>query len=238
MSQPPDSYLRATVAAIQIEVTRVVRSRDVREEEDYTSRLLAAIESGLARVGADALEWTSAVLRKQTEEPRLGADFAGVLRIRHQGYDVGKGFLVQSKLVGRGKSLDKRRLLAQSRAMLNVTPASYVFLYGRDGITVVPAIAVVAAGGDPRGLSSWDYTTFFLEHFRCFVGDASLRPTQNQTLGEFLESLPARRLAYMDLRSADDESFAARISALHASAAGAAGLHQNKAPEDPGSHTS
>ena len=75
-------------------------------------------------------------------------------------------------MAGPYKQINKKKLLEQATFMLEITPAAFVFLYRPAGIWVVPAVAVVAAGGEPRSVPSWDYTTFFLEFFRCFVGDS------------------------------------------------------------------
>lgn len=230
MPPPPDALIDATVDAVRTEldlITTARSSRNIREEEDFTSQMLAAIRSGLAKAGSPGVRWDSAVLKKQTEEPSLGADFAGILSIRLRDYELTKGLLAQAKLVGdptKGNMRDRSRLLAQAKAMLAVTPASFVFLYRRSGIVAVPAVAVVAAGGDARELPGWKFDEFFREHLRCFIGDPALRPRRGESLGMLLASLPARRLLYMDLHTEADRGFAERLAALHSTAAGGAAL--------------
>lgn len=94
----------------------------------------------------------------------------------------------------------KSNLLAQAEAMLEISPASFVFLYRPTGVSVVPAISVVANGGEPRDLSDWDFDEFLLEHFRCFVGDRLLGATDSQPVSGRLDELRARNVIYMGLR--------------------------------------
>jgi hypothetical protein len=200
MAAPSEEFLNPSVAALGAEVERVVhalRVGSIRDEEDFTSQMLAAIRAGLSRVMADGLEWDSAVLKKQAEEPKFGADFAGVLRMRLPGYDVDKGFLAQAKMAGPRKRISTARLLEQAKAMLRVSPASFVFLYRPAGVSVVPAVAVVANGGEPRDLHGWNLDEFFSEHFSSFVGDPKLGLSEDQTLRGFIEELPARQVLYM-----------------------------------------
>ena len=208
MPSPPDDFLVASVAAASAEVERVVhalRIGGIREEEDFTSQMLSALRSGLVRVRLDGFQWDSSVVKKQTEEPKIGADFAGVLRVRRDGYHVDKGFLAQAKLAGPHKRIVKSKLLVQAEAMLEISPASFVFLYRPTGVSVVPAISVVANGGEPRDLIEWHFEDFLLEHFRSFVGDRLLGATDEQTVSGVLEELRARQVIYMGLRRDSDE---------------------------------
>jgi hypothetical protein len=99
MGSPYGRLFEASVAAIAAEAERVVqafRVGTIRDEEDFSSQFLATIRAGLGPLVVQGIEWDSAVLRKQTEEPALGADFAGVLRLRLGSCDVDKGFLAQA----------------------------------------------------------------------------------------------------------------------------------------------
>ncbi len=168
MPAPPEDFLDSSVSALSAEVELVVqalRIGSIREEEDFTSQMLAGIRSGLTRVRIDGLEWQSMILKKQTEEPEVGADFAGVLRWRLGDYVVDKAFLAQAKLAGPRKRVRRDKLYAQAEAMLALTPAAYVFLYRPTGISVVPALAVAATGGEVRGLPEWTTRTSSLSTF-------------------------------------------------------------------------
>ncbi|MBA3261581.1 MAG: hypothetical protein H0T69_03725 [Thermoleophilaceae bacterium] len=95
---------------------------------------------------------------------------AGVLEVELPAYQVTKGFLAQAKLIGDRRQVRKPKLLARCRDMLDLTPASYVFLYDPDAVRIVPALAVLANGGEPRNLHAWSVMEFFFEHFACFLG--------------------------------------------------------------------
>jgi hypothetical protein len=98
------------------------------------------------------------------------ADLLGVLTSATDVFRVNKGFLAQAKLYGHGRKPSRKQLVAQCESMLSYSGASYVFLYRLDGVVVVPALAVVAAGGDVHGLESWSIEEFFRQHLWCFVG--------------------------------------------------------------------
>jgi hypothetical protein len=200
VAAPSEDFLAPSIAALSAEVERVVhalRIGTVRDEEDFTSQMLGAIRAGLSRVSTDGLEWDSAVFKKQTEEPKIGADFAGVLRMRLGGYDADKGFLAQAKMAGPRRQIRTAKLLEQAKAMLDRSPASFVFLYRPTGVSVVPAVAVVANGGEPRDLRSWSLEEFFSEHFSCFVGDPRLGRSHEQPVSALIEELPARQTLFM-----------------------------------------
>ena len=202
------AFLEASVASVASEVERVVqalRVGSIREEEDFTSQMLAAVRIGLVRTRLNGLGWNSIVLKKQTEEPHVGADFAGVLRIRTDDYNVDKVFLAQAKLAGPRKRIVKAKLVAQVEAMLAITPMAYVFLYRPNGVFVVSAAAVAAAAGDVSDLREWRVADFFEEHFGCFIGDPALAPVSSTPLDAWTAELPAR-LVLVAEASAEYES--------------------------------
>jgi hypothetical protein len=208
MAGPDEAFIEASVGAVSAEIARVVealRVGSIRDEEDFTSQMLGHIRAGLVRVSLAGLNWDAVVLKRQTEEPRIGADFLGVLQFRLPGYEIQKGFLAQAKMAGPRRRIDSSRLLRQATAMLDRTSASYVFLYRPTGVTVVPAAAVVAANGDPRGLRAWTVTRFFFEHFRCFVGDPRMPAASASTLAGLLEVAPARRVLAVAATTDGDE---------------------------------
>jgi hypothetical protein len=202
-------WMTATAEVITGQLAEVVQQRRdgiVREEEDFTSAMLGQIRSGLQRVHVGGVAWEAAVLRKQTEEPHLGADVIGVLEVELPDYRVTKGFLAQAKLIGDRRHVRKTKLLAQCRDMLVLTPSSYVFLYDLDAVRVVPALAVVANGGEPRNLHAFSVMEFFFEHFACFLGDRRL----GRPLGRMLDAMAA------DLDAWRREFRAANLLALSA----------------------
>ena len=88
------------------------------------------------------------VLKRSTEEPRVGADLAGIIRLTVGNTTISKTFLAQAK-VGEFRDGDKypvvpynKKLLSQCRKMLERSSDSFVFIYTERGIFVVPALSV------------------------------------------------------------------------------------------------
>lgn len=98
-------------------------------------------------------------------------------------------------LTHRGADFVGGRLLSQCRRMLEFTPDSFVFLYSRDGVHVVPAVDVVATDGTrPRTLYRHTVGSFFHEHFRCFIGDTRIHAVDQATLVELAPTGAMRAL--------------------------------------------
>jgi hypothetical protein len=81
--------------------------------------------------------------------------------------------------------------------MLERSAESYVFLYRPSGVAIVPAVAVVAAGGDPRDLASWSLAEFFTAHFSSFIGDPALSDPGDDAIQGLIEGAPARGVLFM-----------------------------------------
>ena len=116
----------------------------------------------------------------------------GVLNIALPEFAVSKGFLAQAKLIRKGGSGDLKELRQQCKKMLVLSPDSFVFLYGQDGVRVVPAIAVVGAKVDPVLLYSRSAQRFFEEHFECFIGDGNIKSATPTTLDSMRKRFEAR----------------------------------------------
>jgi hypothetical protein len=179
----------------------------VEQEPQLTDRMLGRIAASLEAYEVKGVKWTAKTLTDRgpnSQEKLYGADFVGVLDIQMPGYRVTKGFLAQAKLVRSGSMSrhDFARMIDQCKMMLELSPASFVFHYSSEGIRVIPAIAVLAASGpeavfDPDGLYSRRISTFYEEHFECFIGDMDISEPSERTLVE----LNARRLLYLAARA-------------------------------------
>lgn len=76
--------------------------------------------------------------------------------------------------------------------MLNVTSASYVFLYSTTGVTVVSANAVTAAmNQDLWAIPTYSLKVLYYDFAICWVGDNRLRTTTRRSLNELRTSLDA-----------------------------------------------
>ena len=163
---------------------RTVQSRDndwIAQEPHFTDRMLARFEDAVNEFEGDCVRWNARTLTDRgpgAEESRFGADFLGVFEATTSGLTFAKGFLSQAKVLENGallSSSEHNRLRQQCRRMLERTPDSFVFLYGSVGVRVVSALAVYSS--DQRALDELGTKAvgeFFLDHFQCFIGDASL----------------------------------------------------------------
>ncbi|MEQ1795095.1 MAG: hypothetical protein ABL970_13005 [Nitrospira sp.] len=155
-----------------------LREGRVEQEPAMTDRMLGSIEQSLEEFHTRGIRWSAKTLTDRgrgSQESRFGADFMGVLNIALPDFKVSKGFLAQAKLVRNGRVDNLRDLKQQCERMLTLSPDSFVFLYGYDGVRVVPAISVVASNVDPLGLYNRSAQRFFEEHLQCFIGDGAIQ---------------------------------------------------------------
>jgi hypothetical protein len=171
--------------------------------------MLGAIEEAMRDYRAKGISWTAKTLTdrgRNAQERRHGADFAGVLSINLPEFKVNKGFLAQAKLVEPRTALptsEFERMKAQCEQMLAQTPDSFVFLYSRDGVTVVPAISIVSSEPrNPHELYSRSISRFYEEHFESFIGDRRLNAPTREMLDELRRGLDTRSLLYLEARGA------------------------------------
>lgn len=146
-----------------------LRAGYIAQEEEVTGSLRTRLHD-ISESAAGSVEINVKILPsagKNSEESLRGADMEGSLRLRVNGLDVRKGFLVQAKMAGKDGvrvspppearprfatsgdvlrirpsgevSLGKPspRLVSQCEKMLNATPASFVWVYDLDQIAVV-----------------------------------------------------------------------------------------------------
>ena len=112
-------------------------------------------------------------LRKSERHPGN----AGLIHVglKTGNYSYSKGVLVQSKRTGpdqRLKSADFDELKKQCKKMTRYSPASFVFSYDPQGLRVAPATKISGSNdSDLYGQSDWTAYRFFLELFRCPIGD-------------------------------------------------------------------
>ncbi len=160
-----------------------------------TDRMLGAIEQSLADYRTLGIRWSAKTLTDRgprSQESIYGADFIGVLNIAIPEFNVSKGFLAQAKLVRAYSAGDERKLIKQCEKMLSLSPASFVFLYGPDGVRVVPALSAVASGGQVLQIYSRSAQRFFEEHLQCFMGDRNIQSATPTGLNAMCEEFRSR----------------------------------------------
>lgn len=153
----------------------------VTDEDDLTARLTGNLDSELSgQIGGLTWSATSVRHRKGTaaEEKRIGADLVIHVSLDTPTQKYSKGVLIQAKRVepaGKLTTAEKTALDDQCDKMLAITPSAYVFDYAKKGMRVGAATRI--RGATDRDLyrqCSWTPKRFFLELFRCPVGDQRL----------------------------------------------------------------
>ncbi len=173
----------------------------VEQEPALTDRMLGRIEQALDGYASKGVRWRAKTLTdrgQNAQESRFGADFAGVAELTFPDYEVGKGFLAQAKILQPGSRLSPRelnRLQEQCAQMISRTPASFVFVYAREYVSVIPAVAVLGSkDGDLHAHYQRSIGRFYEEHFTCFIGDRAISEPTPHMLDSLPERIPARVL--------------------------------------------
>ena len=171
-------------------------------EPSITDRLLGGIEMALNGYTEHGVVWRAKTFTSQghgAQETRIGADFAGVLNVDVGGVKLSTGFLAQAKRIAPGEALPSgewERFRRQCGFMLRITPAAYAFLYSKERVSIVPAVAVAASTGESLDdLVHMAYAHFFRDHLASFLGDHRLvEPTIGavERLAEPMEDVAAR----------------------------------------------
>lgn len=120
----------------------------------------------------------------KTDESEFGADFAMLLDINIDNFILKKGFFCQAKKEGKEIKINKgryttvrfsanrefKRLQGQVYNMLQITPDSFVLIYGLDEFVLVPASSV-SGMTNSDSLYGKRIQNFFEEFLLCFIGD-------------------------------------------------------------------
>lgn len=151
---------------------------EVTDEDDLTGVLVGSLKAGLTGQ-IRGLSWSTAIVRHRSgraaEEARIGADLLIHVAFKTGTRRYSKGVLIQAKRVEPGTAMtasEHATLVSQCNKMLAYTPASFVFDYAKGEMRCAPATRV--AGTITRRLYEecpWTSYRFFLELFRCPVGD-------------------------------------------------------------------
>lgn len=183
------------------------RDGRIEQEPAFTDRMLGHIEHTMQGFEAKGVRWGAKTLTDRgpmSQESVYGADFLGVLDIKLPGYSVSKGFLCQAKMVEIGAYISRseyNRMRDQCEKMLSLTPASFVFIYSKVGIWVVPAISIIGSDCiNPHNLYSRSVARFFEEHFSSFIGDRRIHVPHRITLAALAEEYHSRNALLLEAR--------------------------------------
>lgn len=182
---------------------------EIQQEPSMTDRLLGGIRNAIDGYRSKGVTWRAITLTDRgrgAQERKYGADFAGVLSVDLPDFRVDKGFLAQAKLIrNNGMPMGEfHRMVDQCEQMLRLSSASFVFLYTRTGIRIVPAISVIGASNpdfilDTSTLYSRSLSKFYEDHLECFLGDRNI----NEPTEAMLERLDTNSLLYIAARQSE-----------------------------------
>ncbi len=162
----------------------------VEQEPEFTGEMLGRMKQAMDGYKARGVKWTARTLTSQgpnAQENTFGADFLGVVEFDLPDYHVKKGFLAEVKRIEPKHQFGRQewgRMKSQCEQMLSITTESFVFIYARAEITVVPALAIVSATArpNPHEFHSRTALRFYMDHFECFVGDLKISTADIETL--------------------------------------------------------
>lgn len=150
----------------------------VEDEPEITGVLVGELNAAL-RGQIGGLNWAATIVRNGSgtaaEEQRIGADLLIHVSLDTPTDRYSKGVLIQAKRAEPSQlvpSTEINRLKTQCDIMLQHTPSAFVFTYARGSMRC--GSATKFSGSDERNIyrrSTWTSYRFFLELFRCPVGD-------------------------------------------------------------------
>jgi hypothetical protein len=153
----------------------------VQREDDLSGVLKGNLDAELGGT-IGALTWECTIVNhgsgQAAEEKEFGADILIHVRFDTEELKYNKGVLVQAKRLEHGTLMPPtlhHKLVGQCKEMLKHTPAAFVFVYSSSGMRCGSATAI--AGSQNRDLndqSAWTSYRFFLELFRCPIGDPKI----------------------------------------------------------------
>lgn len=180
-----EDAMRAAAHSAEHAVWRaMMKYRDglVTDEDDLTGVLVGSLDAEFsAKAASDIgeLRWSSSILRHRkgaaAEEKRIGADMIIHVRIDTPIQTYSKAVLVQAKRHEPGDQMttkERNELLKQCKKMLEVSPAAFVFDYAKGDMRCASATKIAGSTNhDLYAACNWTAYRFFLELFRCPIGD-------------------------------------------------------------------
>jgi hypothetical protein len=181
---------REAERAVAITMNNLKR-RHVFDEDDVTGFLVGSLHTVFDQSSIDGVAISATILRHRrgiaAEERRYGADLLLHVSMNTPTQAYSKGVLVQAKKsspTDYWSPTSHEQLVGQCNAMLAITPAAFVFNYSERGIRCGAATRVAGARivVNPAYLCRWTSYRFFLELFRCPIGDPRITSAQVEDL--------------------------------------------------------
>lgn len=187
------------------------------QEHQLTSRICGALEARL-RYGDFGRYNVQIILQEipdkgpGTLEKRTGVDLYIGVRI-DEGAKISKGLFIQAKWNEKGRSRrDQADLVQQCKKIDEKTDAGYLWLYGPNGVDIVPAKEVVANPlVNPEQLGSRKLNEVMRQVFDCFEGDRKFGPPSGLSvrsdLGVMLEEFAAENAIIINVSNTEAHEF-------------------------------
>lgn len=159
------------------------------DEPEITGVLVGELDAAL-RGEIGGLKWESTIVRNGSgtaaEEKRTGADLLIHVSLETPTETYSKGVLVQAKRAEPDQELsagELARLQTQCSTMIGHTASAWVFSYARNSMRCGPATRFTAStDGRIHRRCTWTSYRFFLELFRCPVGDPKIASAEVKAL--------------------------------------------------------
>jgi hypothetical protein len=148
------------------------------DEPEISTYLLSQLDSKMTgQIGG--LFWSSAILRngkgKAGEEKRIGADILLHVSVATPTEKYSKGVLIQAKKAEPSQQVPNAvmdELRDQCQKMLSHTPSAFVMSYSTKGFRAGSATRFTGTQSrEIHRVCTWTTYRFFLELFRCPIGD-------------------------------------------------------------------
>jgi hypothetical protein len=176
--------IRAAARRAQAAVDRTIEkyaSGFVTDEDDMSGVLAGNLDAELQGKIA-GLTWTTSIVRHRrgiaAEEKAIGADLVIHMRLNTRQRSYSKGVLIQAKrydyneLITPAKHKD---VSDDCSKMLAITASAFIFNYGRNELRCGSASRIRGTVGLPLHREcEWTSYRFFLELFRCPIGDVNI----------------------------------------------------------------
>jgi hypothetical protein len=150
------------------------------DEDDVTGVFVGRLLNEFENTELDGISLRAKILRHRkgiaAEERRIGADMMIHVSMDTSTQSYSKGVLIQAKKSEASDYWSARwrsDLVDQCNKMLSITPSAFVFSYSKEGIRCGAASRIVRAKSHAslRYLCGWTSYRFFLELFRCPIGN-------------------------------------------------------------------
>lgn len=176
-----DEAMQAAAHAADDAVQKTIekyRAGGVFDEPEISTYLISQLDTIMTgQIGG--LSWSSAILRngkgRAGEEKRIGADILLHVSIDTPTEKYSKGVLIQAKKAEPNQSVSKgvmEELSEQCSKMLNHTSSAFVITYSTKGFRTGSATRFTGTQNrDIYRVCTWTTYRFFLELFRCPIGD-------------------------------------------------------------------